>query len=101
MEGAIRNLAKFHSLTHATDVVIGGCSAGGISTLATIDWLKMLIHEEAPQALVAGFSCSGFFLDYNFESSHYASKKMYVFHQQNVSRTMNPECIKAYAPEML
>ena len=59
-EALLADLAAKHSLGAATDVVIAGCSAGGIRTYAHIDALKALLPKAAR---VVGFADSGFYLD--------------------------------------
>ena len=47
-------------MNHATDVVIAGCSAGGLAVLLNIDRIRLLLPASAR---VRGLSDAGFFID--------------------------------------
>lgn len=51
-------------LDKATDVVISGCSAGGLATFLHTDQWCDALGEDAPLAKCVGMPDSGFFLDY-------------------------------------
>lgn len=59
-EALIGDLHSHHGLGVATDVVIGGCSAGGAHVVAHLDGVRALLPTSA---LVVGFTDSGFVLD--------------------------------------
>jgi len=77
---------SFHS---ATDVVISGCSAGGLATYLHVDWWA----NQVPKAKVIGLPDSGFFLDYDAPGAMYGSKMRWVFHQMDCSSGVNRQCI--------
>ena len=56
-EALIADLRARHGLGAATDVVVGGCSAGGAHVVTHLDRVRSLLPAEAK---VAGFSDSGF-----------------------------------------
>lgn len=61
-EAAVARLMKDHGLDKATDVVISGCSAGGLATfLHTDQWCDVVRGNGAK---CVGMPDSGFFLDY-------------------------------------
>jgi len=75
----------------ATDVVISGCSAGGLATYLHLDWWREhIIHRTK----VVGLPDSGFFLDFE-GPPQYASKMRWVFAQQNSTAGLNQRCIAA------
>lgn len=93
--GLLQDLKRYN-FQNAKNIVVGGCSAGGISTITTIDWVKSLIVKIAPTAKLAGFSCSGFFLDYDYSFSKYTTKKYFPYHHSNVSGSLHPQCLSTY-----
>ncbi|KAH8043691.1 pectin acetylesterase [Aureococcus anophagefferens] len=50
-------------LAGATDVILGGCSAGGIATFLHLDAVAASLRAIAPNAAVAGFADSGCYAD--------------------------------------
>ena len=50
-------------LSDATDVVISGCSAGGLSVYLHVDKWAAAVHASQPSARIVGLADSGFFLD--------------------------------------
>lgn len=61
-------------MSDATDVVVGGCSSGAISTYLRADFLHGYISRGAPQAFVALLPDSGFYQ----EVGMYVDPKKYV-----------------------
>ena len=59
LSSAILDLRRF-GMNHATDVVIAGCSAGGLAVLLNIDRIRLLLPASAR---VRGLSDAGFFID--------------------------------------
>lgn len=59
-EAMAKDLMENRGLSEATDLIVSGCSAGGLATfLHTDQWCDMV-----PSAKCAGLPDSGFFLDY-------------------------------------
>ena len=74
----------------ATDVVLGGCSAGGIATYAHLDYVAARLRAGlAPRARLVGFPDSGFYADVPF----FTNKKRFPFVAQNASATLSPRCL--------
>lgn len=83
-------------LKHATDVVIGGESAGGLATYLHVDdWANVL---KAPGRKVVGMPDSGFFPYYN-GTTHFSSGMHWVFHFMNSTAGVHPRCISDHAAE--
>ena len=58
------DLMGSQGMSSATDLIVSGCSAGGLATyLHTDQWCDAL-HQKQPGAKCAGLPDSGFFLDY-------------------------------------
>lgn len=81
-------------LASATEVVISGCSAGGLATYLHVDWWAAHFHSSVK---VRGLPDSGFFLDYNSPGNgpKYGTSLRWVFTAMNCSAGVNQDCIKA------
>lgn len=81
-------------LAQATDVVIGGCSAGGIHVLAHLDAMRDMLPSKVR---VSGFADSGFFMDVDFFTAH----KRFVVSPtgQNAQRLLSPACAAEFPQE--
>jgi hypothetical protein len=53
------------NMRNATEILISGCSAGGLAVYMGIDRMADLIHSVNPRATVRGLALSGFFADYS------------------------------------
>ncbi|CAB9517600.1 Pectin acetylesterase [Seminavis robusta] len=69
LQAGMTDLFAKHNLGMATDVVVGGCSAGGLSTLLHCDRWADAIQQYSPEAKVVCAPESGFFIDYNETAS--------------------------------
>jgi len=49
-------------LQNATDIVVSGCSAGGLATYINADWYRTVLN---PKTALTGLPDSGFFLKYD------------------------------------
>jgi O-palmitoleoyl-L-serine hydrolase len=83
-------LAQLPSLKHATDVVISGCSAGGLATFLHCDHYA----EKLPHAKVVCVPQSGLFPD---GPPNYHAGMTWAFHQQNAS--VNQDCLQSQVPQ--
>jgi len=93
-----QSLYADHGLGQATEVVVGGCSAGGIATFLHLDWWRSMLPSNAK---VVGLPDSGFLPDYNAPNGgpNFATQMRTVYHQMNSSSGVNQDCIAAYAPK--
>jgi len=91
LDAMITDILQNRGMSHATDAVISGCSAGGLATYLHVDhWVSRL-----PSGVkVVGLPDSGFFLDYS-AGKDYHSSLVWVFNQMNSSSGINQMCIKA------
>ena len=63
-EATLDSLRQKHGLGAATDVVISGCSAGGLATFLHTDQWCDALGKTAPVVKCVGMPDSGFFLDF-------------------------------------
>jgi len=89
LTAVINDLLDNQGLNAATDVVISGCSAGGLSTFLHVDEWRQAIPITAR---VVGMPDSGFFLD-DETAVGYESQMQWVFEQQNVTSGVDQDCI--------
>ena len=87
---------KAKGLASATEVVISGCSAGGLSTFLHADeWGAAL-----PTAKVTAMPDSGFFLDFNATAGGgYGAGMRWVFGAMNSSGGVPAACVAANAAD--
>lgn len=76
-----------------TEIVVAGCSAGGIATIAQVDAIHALFKAQpGGDALrVTGFADSGFYLD----TPYYTPVKKFVTQHQRALQLLQPGCLKA------
>ena len=100
LDAVIDDLLAQHGLLKATDVVLGGCSAGAIATFSHLDYFHSRVRAAAATAgirspRVVGFPISGYYMDV----AYFTEKKAFSFLQQNMSRVMNAQCMAALPPK--
>jgi len=117
-EAAAQDLVASHGLGRATDVVISGCSAGGLATFLHSDqWCDML-KAANPSVKCVGLPDSGFFLDYQDPevpcspesgpkehllrdtiNGNYHCGLKWTFTVQNATSGVHPDCVAAHQGE--
>ncbi len=65
LRGVLRHLRDYHGLSDATDVMITGCSAGGLAAILHADYIRDWILNINPTARIGVMVDSGIFLDVN------------------------------------
>lgn len=83
----------------ATDVLLTGCSAGGLATFLHADYVGERLRSFSPNLVRYKVApCSGFFLDHpNAEGiSVYTAQMKNIFELSNASAGLNAECIAAH-----
>jgi len=80
-------------LDQATEIIITGCSAGGLAVYLHLDWIR---SQFPSHVRIAGVSDSGFFMDLPDWNGQPAYSPLYhtVFAMQNVS-FVNEDCLQA------
>lgn len=87
LEALIEDLVARHALGNATDVVVSGCSAGAIHTIAHLDAVRGMLP---PQARVVGLADSGFYLD----APMFTPLKRFVIDAQDGRMLLSPACLE-------
>jgi hypothetical protein len=90
----IKHLNERHGFTAATEVLFGGCSAGGLATYLHADRMASLMPSSVTR--FKALPVSGFFL---FNSNLrgvpvYPTQMASVFKMQNSSAGLNAQCLK-------
>jgi len=78
----------------ATDIVVGGCSAGGLAAYLHVDWWA----SQAPRAKARGLPDSGFFLDGNYNRDgkpDYEGRMNNMYNFMNSKAGISPACTSA------
>lgn len=92
LHSTITDLINNKNLGKASDVLVGGCSAGGLTALWTCDTWANRIHEYNPKTQVKCAPDSGFFVNYKLENSNRPTyldlmQDGYKFHQPTLPST--------------
>ena len=114
-EAIEKDLFENQGLRKVTDLVVSGCSAGGLATyLHTDQWCDAL-HDQNPSGKCVGLPDSGFFLDYqdpnvectpksastttmlgaNINGDYHCGLK-WTFEIQNATMGINQDCVEAH-----
>jgi len=98
LEAIIATLMEVHGLNAATDVVVSGGSAGGLSTYLHADQWKLALPN---RAFVAAMPDGGFFLDWDASkpatSAHsYAHELRANFYDFQARGGVNQDCIETH-----
>lgn len=98
LDAEIRSLLEDRGMKHATDVVVSGCSAGGLATFLHCDrWADAIANATDGKAKVACLPDSGFFLDEDRGQELYGSKMRNVFaFQESSAKGLNAACLAAH-----
>jgi hypothetical protein len=101
LDAEIRSILHDRGMNKATDVIISGCSAGGLATFLHCDHWQAAIAKATTErngvaAKVACMPDSGFFLDED-RSPMYGSKmrNVYAF-QESSAAGLNEKCVTAH-----
>jgi len=94
-EGVLTSGSSKSPVVLATDLVVGGCSAGATAAFLHLDWWA----AQAPTAAkVRGMPDSGWFLDgqYNRDrKDDYAARMRHLFTMVNASASLSTACVAA------
>jgi hypothetical protein len=98
LDAEIESLLNERGMSNATDVVVSGCSAGGLATFLHCDhWAEAITRATEGHAKIACMPDSGFFLDED-RGPKYGSKMRNVFHfQESSAAGLNAACFAAHA----
>merc|ERR1740121_2855490 len=97
LDAEIEDLLYQRGMKEATDVVVSGCSAGGLATFLHCDyWAKGIGLATNGSVKVACMPDSGFFLDED-HSPRYGSNMRNVFNfQESSAEGLNAACVDAH-----
>lgn len=95
LQATITDLIKNHGLADATEVLIGGDSAGGLATFMHVDYMASEIHAAGSKAYILGMPDSGFWPD----SASFAGKFRTMLSVQNGTAGLLPPCLAAHPGE--
>jgi len=90
-EAVVSSLRKLYGFDATTDLVIGGCRAGGLAAYLHADYYAM----QVPKAVARGLPDSGFFLDgsYNRDGKpDYESRMNNLYQFMNSTAGISPRC---------
>lgn len=115
--GVIDTLMRTKGMKTASEIVISGCSAGGLGVLLGLDDMAARIRTWNSSTTVKGLVDSGFFLDYTHGGTDYDSERKYqealtsdnrldysaamknVYKFMGISAGAHPGCVKAALAE--
>jgi len=92
LDAVIHDLMFKRNLKLGTDVVVSGCSAGGLATYLHLDhWVSELDQGSK----VVGLPDSGFFMDYQ-GTPDFEGYMRWGYSYFNVTSGLNADCVEAY-----
>lgn len=102
IDAVLETLVSDHGLADANDVLLTGCSAGGLATYLHTDYVHEKLKTLAPKMKKFKASAiSGFFLLHNTVENKpvYPTEMANIFHLANSTHGVNDACIAAMSPE--
>ena len=105
LDGNLNSMIKHGYFKFAENIIIKGCSAGGLATIIHIDnivkKLKMKLSLSSTKVVnIIGMPDAGYFLNHNntLNEPSYTPKYQWVVKAQNVLPNINSDCINYYRP---
>lgn len=101
-------------MNDASDIIVSGCSAGGLAVYLGIDQLATIIRQTNPKVTIRGLVISGYFLenegiyghhattgyhDINYPGFSYVNGMKSIFTLLNISAGVHPRCIQYYTKQ--
>ena len=98
LDAMLHYLRDQHNLGDATEVLLSGGSAGGLSAYIHADYIRAGF---GPQVKFRAAPVSGFFLDHDTVrgTADYPTKMRGVYEMMNSSHGVNQRCLEAMAPD--
>eukprot|EP01052_Picozoa_sp_SAG31_P025650 SAG31_NODE_2260_length_6065_cov_3.729802_1_plen_266_part_00 len=94
LEGLLASMKSKYALAAATDVVVSGGSAGGLSTYLHADAVRAALPLATK---VVAMPDAGFFIDNDISrASGWVAQLQWVAMAQNVSASLSPDCLAVY-----
>lgn len=88
----LKDLEQNYGLLDATDIVVGGQSAGAFAAYAYLDSISSMY----PDKVVVGMPDSGFFLAVNYPSCNYLAQFQWIYDNMNSGSVINGACVQSY-----
>ena len=101
LDAIIADLAQRHGLARARDVLLKGCSAGGMAVYLHADYVGQRLAAIAPAARFAAAPGAGMFLDQNAfgQNASFSALLRWSWAAQNASGSTNAACEAAHAAD--
>ena len=102
LKGILDTLVASYGLKDAKEVMLTGCSAGGLSTFLHADYVHDYVKGVAPALhKFKAAPISGFFLDHLTVAGKpvYETEMKTIFEMSNATNGVNAACIASYRPE--
>lgn len=103
LDAEINSILNDRGMNNATDVIVSGCSAGGLATFLHCDHWAAAIDKATTKksmtgtgAKVACMPDSGFFLDEDRAPEYHSKMKNVYKFQQSSSAGLNAACVEAH-----
>ncbi|KAH3757451.1 pectin acetylesterase [Pelomyxa schiedti] len=95
LDQVFSHLKRDHNFGNAENVLLTGCSAGGLATFFHADYVQSLLPPSVQ--IYKSLPMCGFFLDHTNINGKpvYSSQMEYVFQMQNCSAGVNQRCLQA------
>jgi len=92
----VSDLTMHHGLSSATDVIVGGCSAGGVATHLQLDWWR----DSLPKgSTVKGLPDSGFIMDYTSTAPGRNVHTIWIWLYKQMKFESDPDCVAAHSED--
>jgi hypothetical protein len=91
---AVKNSLVSRGLSNATDIVISGCSAGGLAVYLHLDWWRDTIAAYDSSIRVTGLAIDGYFLDRNDVYGFYGISDYMRWILIHMNSSTNSKCMQ-------
>lgn len=92
-EEVFRDLLEQRGMKMASDIVVSGCSAGGLASIIHGDYVSDLMGTETKVRIM---SDSGFFLDFTGKGVDYSRLMKWVYFTMKSKGGLHPKCVEFY-----
>lgn len=97
LDSEIKSLLYDRGMKSATDVVVSGCSAGGLATFLHCDhWADAIANATEIAVKVACMPDSGFFLDEDYGPKYGSNMRNVYKFQESSAEGLNAACVSAH-----
>lgn len=93
MKAVFEELIASYKFNDATDVLVSGCSAGGVAVYSHAKYIHDTYVPKTANYL--SMPDSGFFLEVE-DRGKFITANQWIYENQNTTASMNPDCLAAY-----